>query len=136
MSDDITTTATLGPSFAVRFCQACKMVVGKSGVCARCGELYMVPVRVHPGEPSPVWRKRPPSLEEVRACGHWWVRMRDEDGFGMMTVLNLHVVANAEDPTDEAIFHAEEDGGEFVATEWGEEWCPCVPPIGKEATEF
>lgn len=132
----MTTAATPGAISVVRFCQSCQRLLGPSGICAYCGETYMVTVRVHPGEPRPIWRKRPPSIEEVRACGHWWVRTRDDDGFGILTVLNLHVVSNFEDPTDEAIFHAEDDGGEFASDEWGSEWCPCVPPITEEATEF
>jgi len=75
--------------------------------------------------PRTIWRKTPPTVSDVKACQWWWNRSDATAPY----VLHLDV-------EDGRIVHADDDGDSFDAELWGNEWCPCVPPITEEATEF
>lgn len=64
-----------------------------------------------------IWRKQPPSVDDVRACSWWWSW---EPAVTAPHVLHLDV--------EEGQIVYADDGDMFNADLWGGMWAPCLPP--------
>lgn len=74
-----------------------------------------------------LWRKEPPTADEVRNYPWWWNRMPD----GTCHVIHLDVRIGSDIVIDVAEAAAHDCGGRFDHEEWPGEWAACVPPGGK-----
>lgn len=69
-----------------------------------------------------MWRKEPPTIEEVKQNRYWWNRHYVGD---QAVVLELTI-------RDNQIFWESgfDDGPDPLdPDDWGEEWTPCLPPV-------
>lgn len=65
-----------------------------------------------------MWRKQPPTVEEVTRYEYWWNRSGND---GQPFILALDV-------DDGMIVHVDCDCDGFDPRHWGEQWAPCIPP--------
>lgn len=92
--------------------------------------------------PLAIWRKNPPTVAEVEVCRYWWRRIRvcgtpshAPPSHAPPQVIELDAYRGSvyygdKDDGTMAPFDLEDHGGSAA------EWCPCIPPITEEATEF
>jgi len=69
------------------------------------------------------WRKQPPTVDEVRMYGWWWMRQRGEDGYTAPSVAEIGW-------DEEGLFFAAPGCPRMTEDEYGVgvEWAPCLPP--------
>lgn len=68
-----------------------------------------------------MWRKEPPTVEDVRQHQYWWNKSAD----GQPSVLDFDLDLCSELKCPPVVVC---EGERFNPSDWGEYWAPCIPP--------